>query len=44
MSDLHQAFEAFDFLLDWTDAIYITHVGACRTSAKCHDAIVLSMT
>jgi hypothetical protein len=44
MYDLHQAFEAFSFLLDLTDAIYIAHVVACPTSAKCHDAIVLSLT
>jgi hypothetical protein len=44
MYDLHQAFEAFAFLLDLTDAIHITHVIACLTSAKCHYAIVLSLT
>jgi hypothetical protein len=32
--------DVFAFLLDLTDAIYITHVDACPASAKCHDVIV----
>jgi hypothetical protein len=33
--------DVFVFLLDLTDAIYISHVDACLASARCHDAIVL---
>jgi hypothetical protein len=33
--------DAFAFLPDSTDVIYISHVDACLASAKCHDAIVL---
>jgi hypothetical protein len=41
VSGLTNKLDAFAFLLDLTDAIYISDVNACLAFAKCHGTIVL---
>jgi hypothetical protein len=33
--------DAFAFLLDLMDAIFVSNVDACLASTKCHDVIVV---